>query len=554
MESFMSFESDGHGPVVTPFKYWNKLSLLLAFAYRSGNTRAHHALDVHRYRAREWPLEERDPDLEYSTLMSIMIGSLASSSHDALQLLAGPHHIFWNQRADCCYHLRRIPARWREIQKSPTLEVMFQQQIIRLKEPGSLWSRTRLKVRHLDLLLEQSTAAEALELVKKFEKTYPFLTDKDALYLVGFYTKLGDVQNALRLLRRVSPELLEAPHSYCIGRCVNLLKLDTVEGTRSSHAFRILPAILELGLPPLDIVHNLVVQNAAKSGLIDVSLDLYRFLETESIPIDPHTHTTLLKHSFLHKDLTAMNKLMNLIQAREDLMHNPHLMSVMMNIVRHICFHERKAEPEECLQHLLAIYDRAYNRGALIRVGILQADQLSSEGSSLPDPHPMVLANFMWAFILTQTHEARVRQVWSALTRLLSRKDPQVSESLHYSGVFRAFMFFFGRSPFTLNGMVEVLEYLLKHMPDQVEQLDWAIIISGFLKHGKEDGANQVRRTMETFDQKFTSGGLQAILDRWPRQRDVRKFIKDLEGGLAPTVVELDGQDDLGMGKEQFSL
>lgn len=530
----MSFESDDESANVPDSTYWNHLSHLLAYAYRSGSERAQHALDTYRYRAREFVQalpETIDDGRNIPGLSSIMIGCLANSAHDTLHVLSSRKRMPWYVRADCCYHLRYIAARWDEIGAEPDLYELYRQQIDMLKD-RKYWKMTRLHARHLDLMLKDSSQAESVQLVRDWQNKFSFLTDTDALYLVGFYTKVQDVDNALKALGRVSPELLQGPNEYLIGRCVNLLMLDVIDEQSTSHSFRILPAMLKLGLPPLPIIHNMIVQNTAKAGLVGISLDLYRSLEAQGISRSSHTTTTLLKQSFLQRDLKTMDELMNMIHAQQHLARDPYLMAVMMNIVRHVCHQERKIGPEQCLSHLLTIWDRAYNRSALVRIGILRPDQVRGGDLTLPDAHPMALANMIWAFVLTQRTETPVQEVWKAVVHLLDKRDPQMTAVMDNAIFFNAFLIFYQRSPFTLGAMVEVLEYFLTHAPETLNETSWAIVINGLLKHEKDNETTRVQDMMRNLNRRSTSPALQSIIDRWPQNSTLGAFVRDVEAGV----------------------
>lgn len=550
MESIMSFESDGETRAIPLRVYWGHLSHLLGFAYRSGNHRAQHALETYRYRGREFvrALSESAPNpAEPATILSTLIGCIANSARDTLQVLSSRLDIPFYARADSCYHLRHIPARWAEISNDPQLEQLYHQSLEPLRDRDTWESMAEVKTRHMALMMEHLHREDAVQLLSDWRETFPYLRDGENLWLMDQYTRLGDADNALQALGKVSKQLLQKPNYDLIARCVNLLKLDSIEDRRKTQSFRILPSMLKLGLPPLDIIHNMAVQNTARSGMQHVSLDLYEALQAQGRPVHNHTTAALLKQSLKSGNYKVMNKVMTMIQTREDLTHDPFVMSVMLNVVRHICFFQQGLGSDECLAYLLAIYDRAYSRGILGRIGILGPDQARGGNPTHPEPHPVALTNFIWSFILAQTQEARVRGVWLRIVQILRNgrlhdafvrvREPLLREAMRDGAVFRAFLIFYQRNQATLPDMIDVLKYMLRNAPESVEEPEWIIVVNGFMRHMQHKNIDIVQQLMRNFASEAPTPSrgnrLRAFLERWPEKARIARFVKDLEAGLA---------------------
>jgi hypothetical protein len=543
-ESAMSFESDEDEAAPSLRAYWNAMSLMLGFAYRTGNFRAQHALDTYRYRAREFvnALSETTPDpTDASVILSTLIGCLGNSPLDTLRVLSSHLEVPFYARADCLFHLRHIPARWTETLNDPELHRMYNSTLNMLRDYKRWKELQTLSPKHMALMLENLSPKDAGHLLRHWEETFPRMLDHEAVWLALTYTRLGHHGDAVRALGKVSSDLLQSPNESLMKAYISLLKTDSIEKQSTKRSFRILPSLLELGLPPLDIVQNMVVQNTAKSGLTSQAFDLFGSLEAQNVPISGQTITTLLKQSMIKGDVKVMNKLMTIAQSRDDLACNPYVMAAMMGVVRHVAYGKRQLGPETCLSYLLSIYDRAYNRKALVRVGILRPDQVEAGNSGLPDAHPVALQNFIYSFVLTQTHEVRVREIWEHVVGILAGRDEKMIESLreskftHTTQMFHAFLLFYQRSPYTLDAMLEVLQYMLKHHPELVEIPAWAIVIHGFLRHRQENMIQFVQELMRMSARRAPTVGhaerLRAWLVRGPRYVEVVAYVRELEAG-----------------------
>lgn len=529
--------------------FWKDLSRLLRVASRQTEEPVHHVLDFFRQRIATWRDSTSKQKIPISTreMMSIIIGALATTAKQTLEVLEefdglreaeGVRQvvpaIWFDIRADCCYHLRHSPALWAETQTSPELMSSFARQVARLKSVD-YWPKYELKARHLDLLLANSTDRESGEILQKFQEIYPAQSDRDLLYLVDCYTRLRDVDGALQALSRVSPQVLHSGDGHCISRCVKLLQLDTVQGEYSARSFRILPRMLQLGVPPLDVIHNMAVQNAAKSGLMEVAFDLYKSLQAENIPIGHRTHNILLKHSLLLRDADALNKCFDIIHALDSLQDQPYLLMTMMNVVRYISFFERRAHPAKCMQYIMQIYDRAHSRHVLARIGLIHPSQVDDGNPELLDPNPMALAGAIWACVLVQRDVLLVNRVWDNLVGLLADGDPLVTESAEAFGLFRAFLLFYTRTGSSLNRAVEVMQYALERHPKRLEETDWVILMAGFIRHEGDSSAEQIRQVMMSTGQDFTSQGKEFLTKRWPSSETVQKILSEHEAGTLPS-------------------
>lgn len=523
------------------FKHWNAISQSLGDSLRGGSAAAESTLQAYREHSPRHMADDAGRQISNfhsdAEIMAIMAGSLATSARQTLDALDRfQFQLQFQVWADCCFHLRRTPHLWEEVSKSSEMFHSFSHHVNRMKAP-QFWPSAHLRTRYLNIMVEFSTSPEACEILAQFEDRYPNLSNETLLRLVGHYTKLQEVDRALDALSRVSPSILQSPNPSCVGLCVNLLLLDRVEGSYSSHSFRILPRMLQLGLPPLEIIHNMVVQNAARSSRVQVAFDLLYYLQSEKIRVHSHTYSTLLKHSFLSKDTEAIDKLFTIFQGDEALQRNPWLMASTMNIVRSICFFERMQGPEACFQRVIQIYDRAWSREPLEKFGILLQDFSVDDATKSEDVHPVALAGTIWSYILVQRDPQRVLHVWRHLTQLLEADDPLAVRLVQeVPSAFRAFLVFFARQQHRgLDKALVVLDYLLVHYPKSLGETEWAIILAGFVRVGGSDMAEKLRKIMMSTGRVFTMPGLEFLQSKWSRSELVQRLLDDVDArGLLP--------------------
>ena len=466
------------------------------------------SLELHQSKA-EWLLEEETPKVlswkwrqigenDKPLQFSMLVGALARSAKDALTILEciTDQHIEWRIHLDCLFSLRN--ARWEEIQADEALTERFWRQVELLRELNR-WPKLRIRDSDLDLLLQNLPNNRQLEILSWFEKRYKgqWIAEKTLLELVCFYTRLGDVDKAISHLRCISPEMMRSKSLHLLRRCMNLLELESVEKDGSAQSFKILPALLELGFVPDDLIYDLVTQNSVKFGLPAVAWDIFRYARSQGMPLGSGTHCILLKDSYLRRDTNNLNELLSIIQARPDLYQSPSIVASMINIIRNISFYERKSGSAEALARMLAFYDKAYTRAPLTKIGLLRQEQAQYGNPELPEPDPLMLAFMVFSVVMLQENVRVVDELWERLTfRSRLGGHELLQEASDHTFFYDGFLCFYAREEKHIPKALLVLRTMLDGGQCSPGDISWSIVVNMFLRHGKDESAEHVRQMM----------------------------------------------------------
>ncbi|EXJ80005.1 hypothetical protein A1O3_08291 [Capronia epimyces CBS 606.96] len=317
------------------------------------------------------------------------------------------------------------------------------------------------------------------------------------LVMVDHFIEQGGAERAIELLSSIPMEERERFKQEILDRLPKLVRLDSIEDSGAGRNFKILPRLMEIGMPLDKNVYNSVLQQAISLRLSNVAWEVFRFMEAERIYVDARSHLVLLRDSFDRQDREKLDKILSAIHQREDLYRDPYLVAYTMHIVRIVCCFDRKLPPEVCFAHILAIYDRAYNRAPLVKLGL--ADPLPTEqhsASQLPEPRPAALGFTIWAYVLCQSDEKPVSRLWHWIAHLIQHKDASICEAAKHDILYNGFVSFFARDPSTLRKGLEVVEEMIELGLCLTTQRTWSEVLSGFLRHGEEDAAEKIWRTM----------------------------------------------------------
>ena len=495
--------------------------------------------------------------LEVAQLLSVLIGCLASSAEATLKVLRcipriGASSFFrFTERADVLFTLRC--DRWVEIQEDPDLTRMFWDEVNKLGHAtGWLsWPSRPFHPRYLDLLLQNITVEEQQPLVTNYLDKYSDLNDSALLYLMDCFTRWKQVDGALSVLRKLSPEGLER-RSDIASRCMNLLMLETVENDGGSYAFKILPAVLEFGIVPDDLIYDLATQNSVSFQLPGVAWDIYRHAKSQGAYIGPRAHQMLLKDSYLRKDTNALNEILSIIQESPALYQNPGINMYMVNIVRGICMYERQSGPAESLSRILAVYDKAYSRAALARAGIIPKARIMHGNSELPNPEGLTLAFMIFSFVMVQKDVRIVTQLWDGLVAMMKRGDRDILAAGRNSVMYAGFMCFYSKHRNTIPSALGILRYMLESEMCVPGDIEWSIMVGMFLKRGSHESAEQIRELMLQRGVPVTEHAWRHILLLYPHTEIAQEVMRIL--GLGPESYYRDaGSDEVsneGAGSE----
>lgn len=429
-------------------------------------------------------------------LPSILIGCLIDSARKTLRMLSIlptlPRE--WKTCCECLLYLELV--HWEEIKRSPDLQRMFASQIRRVSR---VWSFPdgAIPRAFLVLLLRHNNPEECENIIDTVLQNYAPVPVPLLLVMVDHFIKQGDAERAIELLSRIPVDQRERFKQVILDRLRNLIRLDVVEDSGTGRNFKILPRLMEIGMPLDANVHNRVLQQAISLRLLNVAWEVFRFMEAEDIYVDARSHLMLLRDSFDRQDRDKLDKILSAIHQREDLYKDPYLVAYTMHIVRIVCRFDRKLPPDVCFAHILAIYDRAYNRAPLVKLGL--ADPLPADESSvsyLPEPRPAALGFTVWAYVLCQSEEKPVSRLWHWIAHLIQHKDESICEAAKHDVLYNGFVSFYSRQLSTLRKGLEVVEEMMELGLCMPSQRTWSEVLCGFLRHGEEEAAEKIWRTM----------------------------------------------------------
>jgi pentatricopeptide repeat protein len=379
----------------------------------------------------------------------------------------------------------------------------------------------------LVLFLRHNSPEHIENILDTIMENYKDLSPRVLLVIVDHFTKLGDTDRALELLSHIPPEQREEHKVRILERCANLISIDTIDESDSVANFRALPRLVGLGLPMDFKVHNRILERALELGRPEVAWEVFRFMEARGICVEANGYLMLLKNSFEQSDREKLDTMMSSIHRREDLYQYPYLVTYMMNIVRVVCTIDRKLSPETSVSHLLAIYDRAYDRAPLVKLGIVNAlPPQHTLRKRLDQPPPAVLGFTIWAYVLCQRDERIVSALWFWIMHMIKQQDESILACAKHDVMWNGFIHFYARSRFFLRKAVYVVEAMIEHNLCMPTERTWSEVLCGFMKHGEEETAAKIWHMMLARDVHPTEKGWAFLLENYDQTR-LADLVKD---------------------------
>ena len=565
----------------TSSSLWRMKYLELYFQSRNGGAaRAREQLDVHRQVAISFVGDRSLEELREAWykmplaskkrhLASILLGCLADSARKTLLMLSLDFSTErdWRTRCECLCYLDLVYRG--EIDADPYLQDLFDQHIKRVSHVW-MWPEEIMPWHFLVLLLRHNGREHCDNMIDTVFQYYDPVPPRLILVMVDHHTKHGQAERALELLSRIPPEQREQHKVGILQRCANLVLIDTIDKSDHVGKFRALPNLIKLGLPIDGSVYNRIIERAITLGMPQVAWEVFRFMDRRKILIDERSHLFLLKDSFERNDRNQLDIIMSAIHERPDLYQYPYLVTYMMHIVRVVCTIDRKAPPEVSVSHLLAIYDRVYDRSPLVKLGITNALPVTySSMAQLRQPPPTVLGFTIWAYVLSQRDERLISALWFWIVHMIKQQDESILACAQYDTMYNSFIHFYARSHYSLGKAVDVVEAMIDHDLCQPTERTWSEVLCGFLKHGENETAEKIWRMMlarklqpseerwrflmEKYDASQLAELVRYVLDerRMPDGRDKASGRQVQDAGATTSDTEhIHAQEDLAEYKE----
>ncbi|RMD42499.1 hypothetical protein DV735_g2581, partial [Chaetothyriales sp. CBS 134920] len=422
--------------------------------------------------------------------LGLLVGAMSHSAKltmDMLDFLRQLGPVPFQITADCLHYLRHFYID--ELKADGVLMSTYEQQLAALRNP-QFWPR-HLRSSQIDLLLHNLTQPEARALLLQVmeQKKLAAVANMDSsLFVLDWFLRVKDVDGALQALASLPPSDLESPNEQLLHRIIGILHLETVHVSGGVAFLSVLPRLLQLGVKPDPAVHNKSIRNAVEFDLTPLAWDLVNYAQESNIEIEGRSMASLLRHSFRKQDLARLNQLMSGIHQSAALSQDPYLIMAMLNIVRLVCYYDRKASSSQSLAHLLTIYDRAYNRGLLIKLGILgPSHALPAADNPLPDPPPMVCAFLIWNYIYVQRSYHPVVSLWERWAELIDQDDPLICAAARYDVAFNGFVLFLSRSRYSVSKVPGILRFMLDKKLCTPSDITWSHCITAYLQWREQD-------------------------------------------------------------------
>ncbi|KIW27276.1 uncharacterized protein PV07_07030 [Cladophialophora immunda] len=507
-------------------RMWIKPYKKLVFPQDGDYAKARQELEVHKQAATAFVGDRSLEELHEAWLKMpfrsktrrvahILLGCLADSARRTLLMLSVlavvPRE--WRTRCDCLCYLDMVYRD--EIAADQYLRDLFAKQIALVSRIWT-WPEETMPFHFLVLLLRHNDAEHCENIIDTLFQNSAPVPPRLILVMVDHFTKLGDAERAIELLSCIPPEQREEHKMRILDRCAKLITIDTVEESGTVGNFRALPKLIELGMPMDAKAHNLIIERAISLEVPDVAWEVFRFMEAKGIHVDERSHLFLLKDSFERQNREKLDEIMSAIHQREDLYKYPYLVTYMMHIVRVVCTIDRKLPAGISVSHLLAIYDRAYDRAPLIKLGIvnpLPVDE--SLPKRLNEPPPAVLGFTIWAYVLCQRDERLVSALWYWIIHMIKQQDPSIVECAKHDIMYNGFIHFYARSRFFLRKAVDVVEAMIERNLCAPSERTWSEVLCGFLQHGEEEAAEKIWRMMLARDVQPTEKGYAFLLGKY---------------------------------------
>ena len=423
----------------------------------------------------------------------IMLKCLTVSTEEALRFLlvtdVKPFPTF-ESVMDVLLYLKR--ARAHEINAKPELGELYQQVLSRQRQP-TRWIY-HIERKHLDLLLEDCSGNQGKDLFDKLLDANIDLSYHCMLIFMDFFTRIGEIDLALRALNGIDPGVRLQSDQRLLSRCTNLLKLDSINSNGGTPNFHILPQILKAGVKTNLVLHNMVLKNAVNMGASIVAWDLFHYLRDHDLPTDARTYLVLMQDALARRDAEGLEELMTAVRARNDLLDNPHLIAFTLTVIR-VQGQESKLSPTVVFSSMLALYSRTFSKAPLLHLKMVSGSSPSASNQHQVEPDMDTLAYVVQSYILAQQSSMVVQSLWDRIEQLHLEEDQLALGLAQCLPFYDGFIAFFARNIQTLPKCLQIVQLMLdRRIPPSATT--WGILALAFTKYGQLEAAEEVKTLM----------------------------------------------------------
>ncbi|EEH16575.1 hypothetical protein PABG_06662 [Paracoccidioides brasiliensis Pb03] len=353
-----------------------------------------------------------------------------------------------------------------------------------------------------------------------------YLEYQTLTFFMDLFVKQGDISRSLAALKLVRtchcyPQILSNPH--VLDRCCMLLSLDYVIEKDNQRYFRILPEILDFGVPLNQPMLNIIFRNALKQKAPEFVPHVLHEMGEKGLSPNSYTYISLLDDAVSRRDLQHLDVIVREISGQESLRTNPFVTSKML----HIFYSLDRLNPDggwgdtDMFSRMLNIYSRAHNIQPLVDLGIIHEGQdglhIDESEESPPSNHALCIMTAAYLRILGSTRE--VRNVFDRFLELRDQGHEAIGPLAESDYIYNTFLYEFAhRRAHRMENCVAVLSTMLQPLPPSavlqsqnnrpLEQVKptihtWTIFLSAFVRERQPQAIEKIRDMMAKQGMKF---------------------------------------------------
>ncbi|OJD25193.1 hypothetical protein ACJ73_03439 [Blastomyces percursus] len=388
------------------------------------------------------------------------------------------------------------------------------------------WPVLKAYERGIRLFLKRTAPEDLNKALSTIIDRRIFIGFETATYLMDLFTKQRDIPRALSSLGLITDtpdytRFLSDPRVQ--QRCCKLLTLDYVIEQNGERYFRILPEILQIGVPLNQPMLNIIYRNALKQKVPASVPHVLHEMGEKGIPPDSYTYISLLDDAVSRRDLQHLDAIIREISSQESFRKNPFITSKLL----HVFYMLDRVNPDEgwgdadVFGRMLNIYSAAHDIQPLLDLGVVRVDEFALEereisGNRPPSNHALVI--MIAAFLRMQN----LRVVNNVFDRFINLRDQghesfgPLAESDYIYNVF--VQEFARRRSGRMRNCVRILDTMLQPLPPtavlrsqnnrQLEQVKptvqtWTIILTAFIRDRHPHAIEKIHNMMQEQGLKF---------------------------------------------------
>ncbi|KAL5043670.1 hypothetical protein BDW71DRAFT_187548 [Aspergillus fruticulosus] len=357
------------------------------------------------------------------------------------------------------------------------------------------------------------------------------------------FTQFRDVDAALEAVEMIK----EAAHpefpmdsKEVVRHCCKLLTIDFVVDDGDVRNFRILPKLLELGVPPTRDLMNVVLLNAFRSGDTHVSQGILNYMKDQELEPDAYTYMALLTDAVRVGDHERFQSLLREIQVKEELQRNPWIMTKIL----HAHFltiakgRDLDEDPSDIFYSMLDMYGRLHDITPLKELLILPPHYVQYANDVSP-PSVVALYIMIATYLRCVKSMSRVEQIYSRFRDLVLSGHESIAPLAATDHTYNEFLVAFRNSPAGLRPAVRVIEDMqhsasaqglakedgntgieqVKHTPPTVRT--WTLLMSCFVFNKQPHAAEKVRAMMDKHGVRYDIDVWNMVINNYANSQNV---------------------------------